>query len=191
LRLSVEVAGLGKEGAWSKKMKKKSKPADTPKKEQGSQALRKAVSQYKEYRAAIAKKLFREYDLKLVAMVAEQFRNKGMTPTVAASEALKVLDAYQDALAVRKQKFDAMVNAEVPEDALKLSFRDGVRTITSQQNRPGRGEEHFGKFLRFTMGREGGAKELERLKRDGFTRVETGEFETKYEEFRLRRRKKL
>ena len=183
------MAGLGKEGARSQKMKKKSKPADTPKKEQGSQALRKAVSQYKEHRAAIAKKLFREYDLKLVAMVAEQFRNKGMTPTVAASEALKVLDAYPDALAVRKQKFDAMVNAEVPIHALKLSFRDGVCAIV-QQKRPARAEEYFRKLLVSEVGKDAAAEELKRLKRDGFIIDERKDYEDRYSKFRRSRKQK-
>jgi hypothetical protein len=172
-------------------MKKKPKPADTPKDEPGSQALKEAVSQYKRQREARAKKLFRDYDFNLFAMIAEQFRNKGMQPEVAANEALKILDVYQDALATRKKKFDTIVNADVPVHALHLTFRDGVRGITSQQNRPGRGEEYFGKFLRSTLGPKAGAKELERLKREGFTRVEIGELETKYKEFRLQKRKKF
>jgi hypothetical protein len=41
------------------------------------------------------------------------------------------------------------------------------------------------------MGDKAGAKELERLKRDGFTLEEIRKFEAEYKDFRPRQRKKL
>ena len=113
-----------------------------------------------------------------------------MEPKAAANEALKLLDACEEAISARKEKFAVMINAEVPVYALASSFRDGICAIT-QQKRADRAVEYFGKFIRSGMGAKAGAKELERLKRDGFTLEEIRKFEAEYEEFRSRQRKKL
>ena len=170
-------------------MKKKSSPADTSKKGQTNQALEEAVRKYKADREAVANKLFRDYDLGLVATVAAKICREGMEPKAAANEALKLLDACQDALSARRQKFSVMVNAKVPVEALKLSFNDGICAITNQQ-RLSRAEEYFRKFLVSELGSEAAADELKRLKRDGFTIDEVRDYEVRYAKFRPPRKQK-
>jgi hypothetical protein len=174
-------------------MQTKSKRGNTQKEERVNDPLAKTVSRFKAEREATAKKLFRGYDLELVASIAAKIWSEGTKPEAVANQALKILDACQEAISARKENFDRMVNAEVSLDtldALRWSFRDGIRAIT-QEKRADRGEEYFGRFLRCTMGQEAGAKELERLKRDGFTLDEAREFQRKYQKLDLRHRKKV
>jgi hypothetical protein len=154
------------------------------------QALEKAVSQYKADREAVANKLFRDYDLGLVATVAAKICRERMEPKAAANEALKLLDACQDALSARRQKFGAMVNAKVPVEALNLSFNDGICAITNQHKRLSRAEEYFRKFLVSELGSEAAADELKRLRRDGFTIDEVRDYEVRYAKFRPPRKQK-
>ena len=171
-------------------MKKKPTPAETPNKEKKNQALEDAVRRYKGDRQALANKLFRVYDLELVATIAAKISKDGMQPSAAANQALKLLDACEEAISARKEKLAVMINAEVPVHALKSNFRDGICAIT-QEKRPGRAEEYFGKFVRSTMGAQAAVQELERLKRDGFALQEITNFEREYEQFRRRKGKKL
>jgi hypothetical protein len=170
-------------------VKKKPTPAQTPNKEQKSQALEDAVRRYKRDRQALANKLFRVYDLELVATIAAKISKDGMQPSAAANQALKLLDACEEAISARKEKFAVMINAEVPVYALKLSFSDGICAITNQK-RLSRAEEYFRKFLVSELGSKAAADELKRLKRDGFTIVEERDYEGRYAKFRPPRKQK-
>jgi hypothetical protein len=100
------------------------------------------------------------------------------------------LDASRRKLSARAQKRETIATAAVPVHALHSNFRDGIRAIT-EQKRNERAEEYFRKFLVFEIGTDAAAKELERLKRDGFTLDELREYEQRYEKFRPPRRKKI
>jgi len=115
---------------------------------------------------------------------------KEMTPQVAARRAFEMLDACRRETLARDEEHRAIIGTDVPVHALQLSFRDGVVAITRQENRPGRAEEYFGKFLRSEMGNEAGAKELGRLKGEGFTRGEVKELKRQYKDFHRGRKKR-
>ena len=171
-------------------MKKKPKPWSAPEKDTENRSRAETVARYKAGREVAANDLFQGYDLPLVAQIAARVSSENTKPDDAVDRALRILDAARRKLLARAQNRDAIINADVPVDALHYDFRGGARMIT-RENRSGRAEEYFGKFLRSTMGSEAGAKELERLKRDRFTLEEIRNFEMAYEEFRPRQRKKL
>jgi len=188
----MKTAAKTSKRKWTAKAKlKPDDPRHGGKTQVESKALAKTVARYDAQRKSVGDKLFARYDLALVAQIAAQISREYRTPEDAAKQALRILDACQHELSARAQKRDTIINAPVPVHALHYEFRDGVRAITHQENRPGRGEEYFGKFLRSTLGSGAGAKELERLKREGFTLDEVRDFETKYEEFRRQQRKKF
>jgi hypothetical protein len=172
-------------------MKKKPKPWSAPEKDTENRSRAETVARYKAGREAAAKDLFQDYDFPLVAQIAAQISSENTKPDDAVESALRILDAARRKLKERAQKRATIIQAEVPTHALQYVFSDGTRMITHQENRPGRAEEYFGKFLRSAMGREAGAKELGRLRREGFTLDEIRKFEAEYEEFRPRQRKKL
>jgi hypothetical protein len=153
--------------------------------------LDETIARFKAHRKSIGEKLFHDYDLPLVATVAAQIRREGIGPEEAAKEAFKLLDACRDESSERAEKPDTITNAEVPMHALEFGFLDGVCTITGQQQRPGRAEEYFRKFLVSERGSDLAVIELGRLKRAGFTRDEVAEYQERYAKFRRPRRKKL
>jgi hypothetical protein len=174
----------------NEKMKKKSKTFTAQEKDTQNPRLAETVARYKARREAVGKDLFQDYELALVALIAALVSGDNTKPEDAVEHAFKILDASRRRLSDRAQKRDTIIHAPVPTHALQYTFRDGVRAITRQE-RPSRGEEYFGKFLRSTLGTKPGAKELERLKRERFTVDEVSEFETQYEEFQPRQRKKF
>lgn len=170
-------------------MKRKSERNGIPKKEPESKAFVEAVASFKARRELRGKRLFAEYDLGLVATVAAQVSRECTGPEDAVKHALEILDASRQELSARAKKLKAIINAPVPVGAVHCSFSNGVRDITSQHKRPGRAEEYFGKFLRSKMGSDAAAKELERLKRDGFTVRELFVYLRQYLKFRPPRKR--
>jgi guanyl-specific ribonuclease Sa len=170
-------------------VKKKLKLGSTPKKEPESKAFAEAVAQFKAFTEARAKRLFAEYDLTLVAMVAAQVSREDTAPEDAVKHALRILDASRRELSARAKELKEMINRPVPVGVLHCTFLDGVRDITNQHKRPSRAEEYFRKFLVSEVGSQTAAKELERLKRDGFTCWEVLNYLSRYVKLRPPRKK--
>jgi len=172
-------------------MKKDSKLRSAPKKDTGNQPLAETVARYKTHREAVARELFYEYELALVASIAAQLsKREYRTAEEAVEYALKILDAARKALLARAEKLKTIKDAPVPVQSLQYSFEDGIRAIT-RQKRGARAEEYFRKFLVSEMGREGAGEELARLKRNGFTIDEVKNYESRYAKFRPPQKQKI
>lgn len=170
-------------------MKKKSGPNSIPKKEAATNTLAEPIARLKAHREAVGKKLFPDYDLALVALVAAHVSREHKEPEDAARTALQILDACERERSARSRKLKAILNAPVDVYATQCSFEDGIRAIT-RQRRSARAEEYFQKFLVAEVGSKIAADQLKRLKRDGFTIDEIPNYESRYARFRPPRKQK-